>query len=214
MAKIKLNPIVEEVSGKFGNIVFRQTGDRTILTRRPDFSGLQPTDVQAAQRERFRQAVAYGKVVIADEASRKVYENAAQAKGLSVFALSVADFLNAPSIDQVDLSHYGGKTGDPITVTTHDDFEVVAVHVALTGADSAAIEEGEAIQQPAGTLNWVYTATANVPANTVSPNRRNRFRPARHQDGHPGPEDRVTHSGRQSFRKRPAGRDCALTKMG
>ncbi len=165
MAKIKLNPIVEEVSGKFGNIVFRQTGDRTILTRRPDFSGLQPTDVQSAQRERFRQAVAYGKVVIADEASRKVYENAAQDKGLSVFALSVADFLNAPSIDQVDLSHYGGKTGDPITVTTHDDFEVVAVHVALTGADSAAIEEGEAVQQ-AGTLNWVYTATANVPANT------------------------------------------------
>jgi hypothetical protein len=165
MAKVKLNPIVEEVSGGLGNLVFRASNGKTILSRKPDFSNTVISEGQAAHRERFRQAVAYGRSVMADAAMRSIYGQAAVRKGMPVFALTIADFFNAPSIEEVDLSAYMGKVGDPIKVKARDDFGVANVHVALTNAqDGAPIENGNAVETAAGSGQWVYTATVAVPA--------------------------------------------------
>jgi len=51
--------------------------------------------------------------------------------------LTVADFFNAPSVDEVDLSGYGGAVGDQIVIQASDDFGALGVNVALTdGAGS------------------------------------------------------------------------------
>jgi hypothetical protein len=69
--------------------------------------------------------------------------------------LTVADFKNAPSIDEVDVSHYGGQTGEPIYVRTHDDFEVQQVQVSLADGNGVILEDGEA-EIDGGTGRWVY----------------------------------------------------------
>jgi len=168
MAKIILNPIVEQVSGGLGNLVFRELRGETILSRKPVSNGAEPTPGQAAHRERFKQAVAYGKFAMADNASREFYQYAAGQKNIPAFALSVADFLNLPSVEEVDLSAYEGQVNDSIKIITSDDFGVVNLHVAISNNQGGAIiESGQAIEYPVGTGRWNYTATAAVTPGTA-----------------------------------------------
>jgi hypothetical protein len=87
----------------------------------------------------------------------------------------VADFFNAPSVDEVDLSGYAGAVGDAIVVRASDDFDpsitlragVTGVRVAIAKADGTAVEEGAATETPTGRCRWVYTATAAVDTGTT-----------------------------------------------
>ena len=106
-------------------------------------------------------------MVMADPATKAIYEEAAKAKGQPLFSLTVADFFNAPSVDEVDVSGYGGKVGNEIIVQASDDFDVVGVSVALTDANGNAIESGAATESPADSGRWVYKAMAAVPTGTT-----------------------------------------------
>jgi len=44
---------------------------------------------------------------------------------------------------------------------------VAGVHVAVTTADGAAVEAGAAVETPANSGRWAYTATAVVPTGTT-----------------------------------------------
>jgi hypothetical protein len=45
-------------------------------------------------------------------------------KGWTAYNAAVADFLNAPDIDTIDLSGYTGQPGDPIRIIVTDDYKV------------------------------------------------------------------------------------------
>lgn len=167
MTKVKLNPILEQLRGQIGDLIFRRYGDQTIVARKPDTSDWEWSEAQTAHRERFRQATLYGKIVMADPEARAIYEQVARAKGKPVFSLTVADFFNAPSVDEVILAGYTGAIGDLIVILAHDDFQVVQVSVNLSDADGNAIESGEAVELPVASGRWVYTATTAVPAGTT-----------------------------------------------
>ena len=167
MAKVKLNPILEQISGQVGDLVFKRYGDEVVVARKPDLEGLEPSEAQLAQRERFREAAFYGKMVMADPETKAIYEEVARAKGQPLFSLLVADFFNAPSVDVVDLSGYTGAAGDEIVIRARDDFDVVGVSVALTDADGNPIESGEATETPPDSGRWIYTATAAVTTGTT-----------------------------------------------
>jgi hypothetical protein len=166
MARVRLNPILEQVRGQVGDLVFKRSGDSVILSRKPDFSERQPTPAQAVAQERFRQAALYGKMVMADPQTKQLYEQAAKAKGRPLFSLTVADFFNTPSIDEVDLAGYTGQINDQIIIRAHDDFEVSAVNVALSNAAGDPLESGQATESPPKSGRWVYTATTAVATGT------------------------------------------------
>jgi hypothetical protein len=162
VAKVRLNPILEQLRGQVGDLVFRRYGDQVVVARKPDVSEREWSEAQIAHRERFRQATIYGRMVMADAEARALYEEAARVKGKPLFSLMVADFFNAPSIEEVDLSGYAGGVGDVIVVVAHDDFAVAGVDVSLAGGDGNPIESGAAVETPPGSGRWVYTATAAV----------------------------------------------------
>lgn len=54
MAKVKLNPILEQVRGAVGDLVFKRYGDEVVLARKPDVEGREASAAQTAHRERFR----------------------------------------------------------------------------------------------------------------------------------------------------------------
>lgn len=164
MAKVKLNPVLEQMRGQIGDLVFKHYGEEVVVGRRPDRSGIVPSEAQVQHQERFRQAVLYGRLVMADPAKRTLYEDAAKAHGKPLFALTIADFFNAPAVDEVDLSGYTGAAGDPIVILAHDDFKVVEAQVIVTDANGQAIESGKAVETPAKSGRWVYSATQAVAA--------------------------------------------------
>ena len=164
MAKIKFNSIVDEVSGGFGNLVFRASNGKTIMANKPTMRAELSED-QAAHRIRFRRAVAYGRSVMANAEVRAIYDLVAEKKEIPVFALTVADFFNAPDIQDLDVLAYTGKVGDVIKIEAMDDFGVMSVHVSLADNQTeAAIENGSAVETAPGSGQWVYTATTAAPA--------------------------------------------------
>lgn len=163
MAKVKLNPILEQLRGKVGDLVFKRFGDEIIISRTPDMEGREWSEAQLAARERFRQASVYGKMVMADPDTKAVYEEAAQRRGQPMFSLTIADFLNAPSIDEVDVSEYGGAQGDIVRIQAHDDFEVTQVRVSITDSEGNVLESGDAVVSQGF---WTYTAPTDVPTGT------------------------------------------------
>jgi len=167
MAKVRLNPILKQIRGQVGDLVFRRYGDETIISQKPGRPDIEPSAAQLAARERFREAALYGKMVMADAETKALYVDAAKAKGKPVFSLTVADFFNAPSVDEVDLSVYSGAVGDEIIIMASDDFDVAAVSISLSDDSGAAIESGEAIESPADSGRWVYSASADVDTGTI-----------------------------------------------
>jgi hypothetical protein len=112
---------VEQVRGQVVDLVFKRSGEQVIITRKAEPSDHRPTGPQLAAQERFRQAALYGKMVMVDPLTKQLYEEAAKAKGQPLFSLTIADFFHAPAVNEVDMAHYGGKAGDPIVITAHDD---------------------------------------------------------------------------------------------
>ncbi len=166
MAHVKLNPAFDEVRGRIGNLVFKQFADREYVTLMTDFSGLTVTDAQKAVRDKFRRASWYGKMVMADEQARKLYEELAKSRKQPLFSLIMQDFLTDPRVEEVDLSAYSGQAGEKIYVLASDDVEVTAVHVAISRESGEPIESGAAAKAADGSGRWLYTTTASAPPGT------------------------------------------------
>lgn len=94
MAKVTLNPILMDIHGKSGDLVFRRSrkGD-TYLIKRPDMSNVQWSEAQKAQRQRFKEATAYAKSAMAEPTVRAQYEQIASAQNRSPFFVAVSDYL-------------------------------------------------------------------------------------------------------------------------
>ena len=134
MPKVKLNPTFDEFRGSVNNLTYRKSYGKTFASVKADRSNVQLSDAQIAHQQRFSAAAAYGKAVMADPDARALYQQAAKERNMPFFALTVADFMHAPSITNIDLSAYNGQVDDVIKIQAQDDFSVVSVHVALVNA--------------------------------------------------------------------------------
>lgn len=158
MAKVVLAPAFEAIRGHIGNMVYKKWQEEEIVGKMPDFTGVVPTEDQVAQRDKFGLAVVYGKSVMVDPTTKAVYTGVSKTRGIPVFALTVADFLNPPVVDEIDLSAYTGKIGEKIKVRASDDVEVTGVSVAIRDQGGAVLEQGAAAIT-AGSGVWSYTTT-------------------------------------------------------
>jgi hypothetical protein len=161
MARNKRNMVIAGLSGMLGGqLILRQVGNHTIVTRAPRPSSKPPTIQQQQFRSRFGRAVAYATAAIKDEATRAVYGQRA-GSGQSAYHLAIADFLHAPVIHAIGTEDYTGQPGSTLTARVTDNFKVAGVRVRIEPADGSPGEEGPAVQQKDG-LTWVYTAQAAV----------------------------------------------------
>jgi len=159
MAESKKNLATEGLSGRVGNFVFRRrkSDDKVFVSRVPVQSEEEPSESQKVVHRKFQKAIVYGKSAISDPATQELYA-AKAAGGRSAFNVAVADFFNAPQIEEINLDNYTGQVGSTIAITVTDDFMVSEVHVKIENQDGTLVEEGEA--QPGNTeFEWVYTGT-------------------------------------------------------
>lgn len=159
MAKVGDNIVTTGFSGKLGDlIVFRNRNGKTYVSKAPTSSG-KASEAQLQHRKKFQKAVLYGKSIMANPEMKEAYESLAK-DGKTAYNVAVADFLNAPSIEEIDVSNYTGNIGDTIRVLPVDDFMVTEVSVTINNEDGSEVEHGLAVQDDSN-IYWVYTATAN-----------------------------------------------------
>ncbi|GET49099.1 hypothetical protein RCZ02_19300 [Capnocytophaga felis] len=157
MAESKNNIITHGLSGKVGNIlVFSQRNGKTIVSQKPTKKTITSEKVKE-QISKFQQATIYAKTALKNPTVKEEYQLEADKKqGVTAYNVAVADMLQAPKIEQIDLSGYTGQVGDTIKVRAYDDFKVTSVTVHIYNSDGSLVEEGNAVDNG---LDWVYTAT-------------------------------------------------------
>lgn len=63
MARSNKTIIAQSLSGLIGKeLVFKQYGDKTIISSTPDMSGIKPSKAQKKERSKFKEAMAWAKV--------------------------------------------------------------------------------------------------------------------------------------------------------
>lgn len=95
MAKLKLNPVIEEITGRLGNLIFRRTHSGNVsLSKSPNMSHVQWSPAQEAHRQRFKEAVEYARSAMADPEIRQIYEQMAaeKKKNKRPFDMAVSDY--------------------------------------------------------------------------------------------------------------------------
>jgi len=159
MGESKNNLATEGLSGQVGNLVFRRrkSDGKVFVARQPAAFEGDPSDAQKAVHSKFQQAIIYGKTAVADPTTKALYAQKASA-GQSAFNVAVADFFNAPNIQEIDVSAYNGQLGSTIRVRATDDFTVESVIVHIVNGDGSLVEVGNAILQANG-VDWLFAAT-------------------------------------------------------
>lgn len=156
------NDLVKGASGRIGDqLVYRQVGGKTIIAKRPRAKSKPDTAVQIATRELFYNAVLYAKTVVANEATKAIYQAKTQGNQ-TAFNLAVSDFCKAPEIKICDSSGYTGLAAQGIRIRATDDFKVESVRLEITDSGNDTIEEGAAVLGSNG-VDWIYTTTVANP---------------------------------------------------
>ena len=94
MPKVDLNPMLEGLSGKIGDVVFRyhrKTG-KTSISKVPDMTGVKWSKAQKAQRQNFKKAVAYAHSVKANPEAWAALQKTAKKKHKRAWDLAIKDY--------------------------------------------------------------------------------------------------------------------------
>lgn len=98
MAKVKLNPALQQIRGRLAGFVYRiRYGEQTI-SKSPDMSKVKWSAAQVEHRRRFKLAVAYAHLAMDNEQVRMQYTAEAAEKGKRPFDLAVSDYFKGRNL--------------------------------------------------------------------------------------------------------------------
>jgi hypothetical protein len=167
MAHLKNNPMMSTASGLVGDtFVFRQVRGKLVVANRPT-RGRTATAKQMDIQNRFTSASNYAKGAMANPALKEQYAKGVGGNLYTPRLVALSDYLNAPDIQNIDVSEYKGVIGNPVTIKAQDDFLVTRVRVVVL-AGGAVVETGDAVQDPIVNLQWRYTATAAAAPGSIT----------------------------------------------
>ncbi len=158
MTRVILNGTIKGLSGKLGNLIFRQMPDGTTVVTRAQLkknsrqkkrAKEKRSASQKAHNERFSKASAYGKVHQTDT----IYVQLAEVTPMrNAYNFAVSDWWHAPEIHHVE------KKKGCIRVQATDNIQVTRVQVSLLDEQGKVIEKGEAARSKGNW--WRYTPQA------------------------------------------------------
>jgi hypothetical protein len=96
MAKVKLNPLLQEIHGKVGDLVFRRTpGGETIVYEAPKKSRGNTRYAQKVQQHHLKEAHAYARSAMADPEIKARFEEEAKKEKKSAYLLALSKYWKA-----------------------------------------------------------------------------------------------------------------------
>jgi hypothetical protein len=99
MAKVILNPILEQIRGGMGGMAFRRgVSGEVHLMKAPDMSRVKWSEAQQKHRQRFKLAVAYARSAMADGRVGALYAEQAERLGKRPFHLALSDYFKGRNL--------------------------------------------------------------------------------------------------------------------
>ncbi|MFD2162096.1 hypothetical protein ACFSJU_06805 [Paradesertivirga mongoliensis] len=87
------NILLKEAKGKIGkDIVVKNYGNKTVISKYPDMSGVKYNDLQKQKQRSFAEAVAYARSIISDPVKKAEYQKKLP-KGKRVYTAALQEFL-------------------------------------------------------------------------------------------------------------------------
>lgn len=137
MAKVKKNPVIQGISGKIGNLVFKQLPDgSTIVTAKQVLHNKKWSEGQVAHQARMREAAAYGR----EAQYHAVYVALAENSTLTGYNWAFGDRMKPPVIHKIE------RAEGLVRVRASDNVGVVRVEVQVLDEKGAVQAWGEAVQ--------------------------------------------------------------------
>jgi hypothetical protein len=167
MQKVKFNKLIDNISGRVGDLIFYQADGQNLSRTVPQATLEERSVKQEANSGRFTAAQRYAATALADPALKAAYK--ALCRGhQNPRNLAIRDAMRPPVVGSIHLEGYAGKPGQVVQVKATDDFRVAEVKVTIRGPQGELIEEGLAeLKSDKG--DWCYTARMEVPSGqTVS----------------------------------------------
>jgi len=135
MAIVKRGSMLEGLRGRVGDLVFREVGGQTVVSRRP--SG-RKEDVRSPRRERaltrFQQAVLFAR----EARHRHSYRSLSRVlRAHSPYHVALQDYLSDPVIERIDASTIGPSGGE-LVIEVSERIAVRSVRVRLAAPPAAA----------------------------------------------------------------------------
>ena len=94
MASSNNSLLLRKMRGQIGKqIVVKQYGNKTVITKYPDMSGIKPSKTQKKLRSRFADAVAYAQGILNDPMKRTSYGRKVK-KGQTIYHYAIKEFLS------------------------------------------------------------------------------------------------------------------------
>lgn len=99
MAKVILNPMIKELRGALGDVVYRTSPNgKVYISKRPDMSKVKWSKAQKQSRQRFRAASQYAKAAMANPKLRAVYESRAAKEHRQPYRVALSYYLNGKDL--------------------------------------------------------------------------------------------------------------------
>jgi len=156
MPKILFNGLVKGLSGRVGDLIFRQMPDgSTVVSQASRGPKIEFSQKQLDNQERFQQAALYARQAAKDH---PIYaELAARKPAKSAYNIAFSDWWTAPVI------HHIQRLENRIVVRATDNVLVTRVQVTVLDHDGQVMERGEAVRS--GGDWWEFTS--NTEGKTV-----------------------------------------------
>ena len=95
MARLQSNTSLRELRKQAGKVIaIKQYRQGLVITKYPDMSKIKPTQKQKAMRRKFKQAVAYAKSILQDEALIKLYQQKVK-PSQSIYHFAVKEYMKS-----------------------------------------------------------------------------------------------------------------------
>ncbi|MBL8102324.1 MAG: hypothetical protein JNM02_07330 [Anaerolineales bacterium] len=147
MAKVESNPVVREIRGKIGNLVFRQMpGGETYVSSTPNFGRRKFSQGQKDHQSRFKRAAAYAREAAK---TQPIYAELAKGTVKSAYNFALSDWFEAPVIHRIE------RKDGQIRVEASDNVLVAKVVVMILDDEGKVLEKGNASK--VDERLWQYT---------------------------------------------------------
>jgi hypothetical protein len=165
MAKVELSKALEAIHGVIGDLLFRNHAGHQTVGRLPNYSERPLPDKLEAQKPVMQRASHYWNSLKTENPElARAYAQRAKELDRPVFSLAYADVSSRPTVQEIDVTRYSGRTGQKITVRATGAFELRQVQVLIREAGGAVVESGSAVKGGGRNTWWDYTTTTDVPA--------------------------------------------------
>ena len=96
--EVILQPGLRELRGKMGDWTYRRMYGKQTIMKTPDMSKVKWSKAQKENRQRFKKAIRYARMAMADPKAGAHYEKVAKKTGRQPFRVAVSDFFEGKNM--------------------------------------------------------------------------------------------------------------------